>query len=364
MPTLSASLGHAPVNDTFWSLAAPPELFHAVTQDLDTDREEKPEANCALVSPPLARILYRAAAAPTARESPHDCALPSHVVSPPAVCPATAAQGPVAAQPGGARRAVAQRLSGASGAGAGEPCQPSPCALGRAAFLLPLCRAGCPAVERRDPPGPGHPQHTDGADRHRLLDPPGERSTPGGPQSDNLDRTAGPDMMTDRGANRAARVATHGLAVSGRRAWGGSPCALLRPRTQGTLHPAAPGRGRGSAGVASRTPRWSCGPRVSHRPRRCAPPRRGRVSAGHTRGDSTAPLRLVTAEARHASCPAPYCRYGAPPTRRGPRGDCPVARTCIGGDHPTLSPCQSGTARASLGQNCSIEWGTRPLPTG
>ncbi|HSX80128.1 MAG TPA: integrase, partial [Candidatus Saccharimonadia bacterium] len=45
MPTLSAYLGHAHVNDTFWYLSATPELFHAVTQYLDTDREEKHDAN-------------------------------------------------------------------------------------------------------------------------------------------------------------------------------------------------------------------------------------------------------------------------------------------------------------------------------
>jgi integrase len=39
MPTLSASLGHAHVNDTFWYLSATPELFHEVLQYLDTDRE-------------------------------------------------------------------------------------------------------------------------------------------------------------------------------------------------------------------------------------------------------------------------------------------------------------------------------------
>lgn len=45
MPTLSAYLGHAHVNDTFWYLSATPELLHAVTQYLDTDREEKHDAN-------------------------------------------------------------------------------------------------------------------------------------------------------------------------------------------------------------------------------------------------------------------------------------------------------------------------------
>jgi integrase/recombinase XerD len=39
MPTLSAYLGHAHVNDTFWYLSATPELFHKVLQHLDTDRE-------------------------------------------------------------------------------------------------------------------------------------------------------------------------------------------------------------------------------------------------------------------------------------------------------------------------------------
>lgn len=45
MPILSASLGPAQVNDTFWSLSATPELFHAVTQYLDTDREEQHDAH-------------------------------------------------------------------------------------------------------------------------------------------------------------------------------------------------------------------------------------------------------------------------------------------------------------------------------
>jgi hypothetical protein len=45
MPTLSAYLGHAHVNDTFWYLSATPELFHEVTQYLDLDREEKHNAN-------------------------------------------------------------------------------------------------------------------------------------------------------------------------------------------------------------------------------------------------------------------------------------------------------------------------------
>src|SRR5438105_1109264 len=58
-------------------------------------------------------------------------------------------------------------------------------------------------------------------------------------------------------------------------------------------------------GVAARAPRWACGPRVSQHPRRCTQPRRGRVSAGQTRGDSPATLRLVTAQARLAPCPAP-----------------------------------------------------------
>ena len=40
----------------------------------------------------------------------------------------------------------AQRLSGASRAGTGEQCQQSQCALGGAAFLLPLRRAVCTAV--------------------------------------------------------------------------------------------------------------------------------------------------------------------------------------------------------------------------
>ena len=45
MPTLSAYHGHAHVNATFWYLSATPELFHAVTQYLDTDREEKHDAH-------------------------------------------------------------------------------------------------------------------------------------------------------------------------------------------------------------------------------------------------------------------------------------------------------------------------------
>jgi len=45
MPTLSAYLGHAHVNDTFWYLSATPELLHAVTQYLKTDREEKHDAD-------------------------------------------------------------------------------------------------------------------------------------------------------------------------------------------------------------------------------------------------------------------------------------------------------------------------------
>ena len=49
-------------------------------------------------------------------------------------------------EPCGSRRAVAQRLSGASRAGAGEQCQQSQCALGSAAFLFPLRRAVCTAV--------------------------------------------------------------------------------------------------------------------------------------------------------------------------------------------------------------------------
>ena len=39
MPTLSASLGHAHVNDTFWYLSATPELLREGTRHLDTDQE-------------------------------------------------------------------------------------------------------------------------------------------------------------------------------------------------------------------------------------------------------------------------------------------------------------------------------------
>ena len=39
MPTLSAYLGHAHVNDTFWYLSATPALLREVTRYLDTDRE-------------------------------------------------------------------------------------------------------------------------------------------------------------------------------------------------------------------------------------------------------------------------------------------------------------------------------------
>ena len=45
MPTLSAYLGHAHVNDTFWYLSATPELLREVTQHLDTDREEEHDAD-------------------------------------------------------------------------------------------------------------------------------------------------------------------------------------------------------------------------------------------------------------------------------------------------------------------------------
>jgi integrase/recombinase XerD len=45
MPTLSAYLGHAHVNDTFWYLSATPELFREVTRHLDTDREDKHDAD-------------------------------------------------------------------------------------------------------------------------------------------------------------------------------------------------------------------------------------------------------------------------------------------------------------------------------
>jgi hypothetical protein len=45
MPTLSAYLGHAHVNDTFWYLSATPELFHEVIQHLDTDREGAHDAD-------------------------------------------------------------------------------------------------------------------------------------------------------------------------------------------------------------------------------------------------------------------------------------------------------------------------------
>ena len=295
MPTLSASLGHAHVNDTFWSLSATPELLREVPQHLDTDREEEHSAGGDLVSPPSASVFYRAADAPTASESPHDCALPSHVLSPPAVCPAAAAPGPVECEPGGSRHPVSQCLSGASRAGAGEQCQQSSCALGRAACLFPFRGAVGTTVERLDPSGPGHPQQTHSADRHRLLDPPGDRSPPGGSQSGTLDRTAGPDVMTDRGANRAPRVGTHGLAGSGRRAGRGSPWALLRHRTQGTLHPVAAGSGGGLTALAPRTPRRSCGPGVSPCPRRRTEPGWGGVPTGPTRGNGTAALPLVAA---------------------------------------------------------------------
>jgi integrase/recombinase XerD len=39
MPTLSAYLGHAHVNDTFWYLSATPALLREVTRHLDTDQE-------------------------------------------------------------------------------------------------------------------------------------------------------------------------------------------------------------------------------------------------------------------------------------------------------------------------------------
>ena len=45
MPTLSASLGHAHVNDTFGYLSATPELLREVPQHLDTDREEEHDAD-------------------------------------------------------------------------------------------------------------------------------------------------------------------------------------------------------------------------------------------------------------------------------------------------------------------------------
>jgi integrase/recombinase XerD len=45
MPTLSAYLGHAHINDTFWYLSATPELFREVTQHLDTDRKDKHDAD-------------------------------------------------------------------------------------------------------------------------------------------------------------------------------------------------------------------------------------------------------------------------------------------------------------------------------
>jgi len=44
MPT-SCLPGHAHVNDTFWSISADPELFHAVTQYLDTDRKGDSTSN-------------------------------------------------------------------------------------------------------------------------------------------------------------------------------------------------------------------------------------------------------------------------------------------------------------------------------
>jgi hypothetical protein len=45
MPTLSAYLGPAQVNDTLWYLSATPQLFQEVTQSLDRDREEKHDAH-------------------------------------------------------------------------------------------------------------------------------------------------------------------------------------------------------------------------------------------------------------------------------------------------------------------------------
>jgi integrase/recombinase XerD len=45
MPILSAYLGHAHVNDTFWYLSATPELFREVTRHLDTDREDTHDAD-------------------------------------------------------------------------------------------------------------------------------------------------------------------------------------------------------------------------------------------------------------------------------------------------------------------------------
>ena len=45
MPTLSASLGHAHVNDTLWYLSATPDLLREVPRHLDTDREEEHDAD-------------------------------------------------------------------------------------------------------------------------------------------------------------------------------------------------------------------------------------------------------------------------------------------------------------------------------
>jgi integrase len=39
MPTLSAYLGHAHVNATFWYLSATPELLREVTRRLDSNQE-------------------------------------------------------------------------------------------------------------------------------------------------------------------------------------------------------------------------------------------------------------------------------------------------------------------------------------
>jgi len=169
--------------------------------------------------------------------------------------------------------------------------------------------------------------------------------------------------MTDRGAHRAPCVGTHGLAVSGCRAWCGSPWTLHRHRTQGTLHPVAAGRGSSLTALAPRTPRRSWGSGVSQCPRRCPEPRWGGVPAGQTRGYGTAALPRGAAQARLTPCPAAYGRHGAVTPRCGPCGDCPLAGTCIGRDDPALCSCQSCTARASLSQDDSLAGATGPLPT-
>jgi Phage integrase family len=96
--------------------------------------------------------------------------------------------------------------------------------------------------------------------------------------------------MTDRGADRAPGIGTHRLAWSGGCAWRGSPCALLRQRTQGTLHPAAAGSGGGLASRAPRTPRRACGPGASN------------ARGGALRRDGVAYLR-----AKHVATARQHC---------------------------------------------------------